>query len=96
MTGLPFVWAFWAGRADAADQEVVALLQDAAETGMAHTDEIAAAYCRDDPTRIPARDYLRDNLMFRLTTRAIDGLETYYREAASLGLIATAGGCEFF
>ena len=34
MTGLPFVWAFWRAAPDAADAEVVALLQDAAATGM--------------------------------------------------------------
>ncbi len=38
MTGLPFVWAFWAGRPDAADAGMVARLQDAAERGMANTD----------------------------------------------------------
>jgi chorismate dehydratase len=97
MTGLPFVWAFWAGRVGAADREIVALLRDAAETGMRHSDEVADAYCRHTPhRRALARDYLRHNLMFEFTPRAIEGLEAYYREAAALGLIGPAGPVRFF
>jgi chorismate dehydratase len=97
MTGLPFVWAFWGGRPDAADPEVVTLLNEAAEQGMARSDEIADAYCVDRPDRRPlARRYLRENLMFHLTPRAIDGLKTYYREAAALGIVADPAPVEFF
>jgi predicted solute-binding protein len=96
LTGLPFVWAFWAGRPDAADAEIVGLLQQAAENGMRRSDEIADAYCAGSPPRQAlARDYLRRNLMFRVTPRAIEGVETYYREAAALGL-AAAGKVRFF
>ena len=97
MTGLPFVWAFWAGRADAADADIVALLNEAAEQGMARSDDIADAYCASRPDRRPlARRYLRENLMFRLTPRAIDGLKTYYREAAALRLASGADELSFF
>jgi chorismate dehydratase len=91
MTGLPFVWAFWAGRPDVAPPGIVALLQRAAEDGMAHTRQIAVDYCRDMPERIPlAERYLREHLAFRLTRRALEGLETYYAEASRLGLAAAA------
>jgi chorismate dehydratase len=97
MTGLPFVWAFWAGRADAADAKVVAILTEAAEAGMAQTDQVAAEYCAARPERIAlAQQYLRDHLMFRLTPRALDGLGTYYREAVALGMVRDAGMLEFF
>jgi chorismate dehydratase len=97
MTGLPFVWAFWAGRPDAADAGIVALLNRAAEEGMARSDDIADAYCAGNPAQAPlARRYLRENLMFRLTPRAIEGLRTYYREAAALGLAPETGALEFF
>lgn len=86
MTGLPFVWAFWAGRAGAADAGIVDLLQQAAEAGMARSDELADAYCADRPDRQPlARRYLRENLMFRLTPPAVEGLTAYYREASTFG-----------
>jgi chorismate dehydratase len=91
MTGLPFVWAFWAGRPDAAGPGAVRLLQRAAESGMAHTRQIAADYCREVPERIPlAERYLREHLAFRLTPRALEGLETYYAEASRLGLAEAA------
>lgn len=97
MTGLPFVWAFWAGRQDAAGAETIALLQDAAERGMAHVDAIAADYCSRQPERIPtAARYLRENLAFRLTDRAIEGLRAYYAEAARLGLVARAAAPAFY
>ncbi len=97
MTGLPFVWAFWAGRPGAADPAVVELLQQAAAAGMAASDRIAAEYCRDEPARVPvAQQYLRENLAFRLTPAALEGLRTYYREAEALGLIARAPALRFY
>jgi predicted solute-binding protein len=97
MTGLPFVWAFWSGRAEAAPPDVVRLLQHAATEGMSRTDEIADAYLASEPERQAAgRAYLRNNLMFQLTPRAIDGLRAYYREAISLGLAAGDPWVEFF
>jgi chorismate dehydratase len=89
MTGLPFVWAFWAGRPGAADAGTVRLLRQAAEEGMRRSDEIADAYCANAPERRPlARRYLREHLMFRLDGRAVAGLQAYYREAAAVGLAA--------
>jgi hypothetical protein len=34
--------------------------------------------------------------MFRFTARALEGLETYYREAASLGLVSEGAVLSFF
>jgi len=97
MTGLPFVWAFWAGRPEAADDRIVRLLQQAAEAGMARSDDVADAYCADTPWRRPlARQYLREHLAFRFDARAVGGLETYYREAAALGLVPLAAPLRFF
>jgi len=97
MTSLPFVWAFWAGRAGAAGPAVVDLLQAAAEAGMAASDEVADAYCAGRPALQPlARRYLRESLAFRLNDRAIRGLRTYYREAADLGLVPAAPELSFF
>jgi hypothetical protein len=75
----------------------VALLQQAAEEGMRRRDEVADRYCAGDPSRrAVARAYLRDNLMFRMDARALEGLRRYYHEAASLGLVARARDPEFF
>jgi predicted solute-binding protein len=97
MTGLPFVWAFWSGRADAADAHTVGVLQEAAARGRGRTDEIAAAYCADMPDRVEiAQRYLRENLRFDLGVREVQALETYYREAAALGGIRGAVSPAFF
>jgi len=97
MTGLPFVWAFWSGRPDAASAETVRVLQQAADDGLAHLDEIGAAYCAADPIWIPvAQQYLRENLTYELSERALDGLRMYYNEAADLGLVAAATEPRFF
>lgn len=97
MTGLPFVWAFWAGRPGAATPETVRLLQSAAEHGLAASDAIAAEYCRDAPARIPlAQEYLRRHLAFRLTDRALEGLRTFYREAQAAGVIGETGEPVFY
>jgi predicted solute-binding protein len=97
MTGLPFVWAFWSGRPDAAPPDVVSLLRDAARAGMAASDAIADDYCAGDPSRQAiARRYLRDNLRFELDARALEGLTTYYREAATLDLVPAIQTPAFF
>ena len=96
MTGLPFVWAFWAGRPDAAVPETVAALQSAARTGMSHLDAIADAYSSDPARRAVNRRYLRNNLRFSLDARAVEGLRTYYREAVALGLAAGDTSLSFY
>ncbi len=96
MTGLPFVWAFWSGRPNAADASVTRVLNAAAAAGQADLDAVANAYCADDHQRQPiARRYLREHMRYALDARAIQGLETYYREAAALGLV-TARPLEWF
>ena len=96
MTGLPFVWAFWAGPSGPVSSEVVRLLQATADEGMRHSDEIADAYCapRAEDQEL-ARRYLRSNLRFRLDSRAVEGVHRFYREAAALGL-APSGRVSFF
>lgn len=91
MTGLPFVWAFWSGPSGAAAPATVRRLQHAAARGTGSLDAIAAAYCREMPEREPAaRHYLREHMRYQFGAREVEGLRTYYREVAALGL-AVAG-----
>ena len=97
MTGLPFVWAFWAGPPGPVGADVVRLLQTTAEEGMRHADEIADTYCA--PRVVDqqlARRYLRTNLRFRLDDRALAGVHRFYGEAAALGLAPTGRSVSFF
>jgi hypothetical protein len=64
---------------------------------MSATDLIADAYCHDRPERLEiAGRYLRENLAFRLDAAMLEGLRTYYREAAALGLIGAPPEPAFF
>jgi predicted solute-binding protein len=96
MTGLPFVWAFWAGRPGAAPPAVVSLLQQAAADGQAHLEQIATAYTDVPAWQAIGRRYLRDHLNFTLSPRAIAGLQTYYREALALGVASGEPRMDFF
>jgi chorismate dehydratase len=97
MTGLPFVWAFWAGPSGAVDAAVSRRLQRARDEGVQRLDEIAAAYCTATPERIPlAAGYLRDNVRYGLGAAERAGLAEYFRRAAALGLIAAPRALDFF
>lgn len=86
LTGLPFVWAFWAGRPGVLPAEAVGLLAQARDAGVAASDQVAAAYC--GPARAPlGKAYLRDNIQYMLGGRETAGLLMYYQLAARHGLI---------
>jgi chorismate dehydratase len=97
MTGLPFVWAFWAGRADALTTDDVAALQRARDEGLAAVDRIAAACFPDDPekARIGAA-YLRNNIHFYLDEDGLRGLARFYEAASDLRLVPRRGPVRFY
>lgn len=86
MTGLPFVWAFWAGRPDALTPDGVVALEQARDAGVAHADAIAAEY--GGPARAAlGQAYLRENIQYDLGGREIAGVRKYFELAARHGLI---------
>jgi predicted solute-binding protein len=96
-TGLPFVYAFWAGRAGPLKAADVEALQKARDAGVLRSDEIARDYFPDAPVHqaIGAR-YLRDNIKYSLGDEERAGLELFYRYAAEIGDVASAGVLQFF
>jgi chorismate dehydratase len=91
-TGLPFVYAFWTAWPDAVTPNDVERLQRAREDGAAHSDEVAEAYYPESAQRqAVARRYLRDNIQYALGDDQLDGLRTFYRYAAELGLATFDG-----
>jgi predicted solute-binding protein len=98
-TGLPFVWAFWAGPLDldVITPAVVQDLQRARDAGVAASDAIAAAYCADTPARQPlAQRYLRENIQYNLDERGLQGFQRFCREAAASGIIAAEPPVNFY
>ena len=86
MTGLPFVWAFWAGRAGVLSAAAVQALAGARDAGVAASGSIAAAYC--GPDRVArGQAYLRDNIRYALAEREQAGLRKYYELAHLHGVV---------
>ena len=97
MTGLPFVYAFWAGRSGALTAEGVAELQKAREEGVRRADEVVREYLGGHPERhAVGLRYLRDNIKYDLGPDERAGLELFYRYAAEAGLVQAAGDLRFF
>ena len=86
LTGLPFVWAFWAGRRDALSAQAVEALIAARDRGVAASDEIAAAYCGADRAPL-GQAYLRENIRYTLGDREEAGLMKYYELAQRHGAV---------
>jgi predicted solute-binding protein len=58
---------------------------------------VAAEYFPNDPaSRTIAEQYLRDNIRYSLGSDEQQGLETFYRYAAELGLVTFDGPLRFY
>ena len=96
-TGLPFVYAFWAGRPDVVDVDGARLLKQACARGLQDLPAIASAYYPDNPgLQTVAEGYLRDNIRYGLDTDELEGLRTFYRYASELGLVSFDGELRFY
>jgi chorismate dehydratase len=89
MTGLPFVWAVWAGRPAALNSEQVQALTVARDRGVAHADQIAEEYCGPEYAEC-GKQYLRDNIRYDLGDREQAGLRMYYDLAEKHELVEQA------
>lgn len=77
-SGLPMVFALWAGHRGQLPEELRQGLIDSCRYGTARIDEIVAREC--PPRGIPAalgRRYLTGHIAFELTTRDLEGMRAY-------------------
>jgi chorismate dehydratase len=96
LTGLPFVWALWAGREPAVSPDVSLALQAARDAGRRAIEAIARAYAGDDPRRYQLADvYLRTNIGYDLDAAHVAGLERFMSSAAAVGAISRPGRVRF-
>jgi chorismate dehydratase len=97
LTGLPFVYAFWAGRPGMLEPGDVEALQRARDAGVAVSDDVACAYLRDMPGRqAVGMRYLRENIKYHLGAEEQAGLELFYRYAAEIDVAPSSDGLRFF
>ena len=98
LTGLPFVFAVWAVRADA-QFEPRTLVQDflaAKQEGLTKLEELAATYAQE--LALPydgLLSYLRENVNYDLDEENRAGMQRYFELAAAAGLIAAARPLQF-
>jgi chorismate dehydratase len=96
-TGLPFVWAFWAGRPGAASPETCEALEGARDAGVEAIPAIAAEFGGGDPARERiARRYLRENIKYFLGERHERALERFYEAAVRLGIVERPVAAAFY
>jgi chorismate dehydratase len=97
MTGLPFVYAMWTGRDDAAQPAHVEALNAARDRGVAAVDAIAREYSRGDrDVENRTLRYLRDNLRYGLGEAEIAGLRRFHELAAAQGLVPGLRDLRFY
>lgn len=97
LTGLPFVYAMWAGRPGIATPEHCVGLQEARDRGVANVSAIARTTGRGDAAREDrALRYLRDNLKYGLGAAEVAGLLTFHVWAVELGVAADLKPLRFY
>lgn len=88
LTGLPFVYAMWVGRPDAATPAQCLALQQARDAGLAHLDTIAKQVGGGDlSVEQRTLSYLRDNLKYGLGSAEQAGLGRFHELAAEIGVV---------
>ncbi len=90
-TGLPFVYAVWAGRPDVVDGEAVARLQASLDDGLAARPLIARAWSEahgGDPALYES--YLTHSIRYRLGAEELSGMAAFFARAHGAGLIPRA------
>jgi chorismate dehydratase len=97
LTGLPFVYAMWVGRPDAATPAQCRALQAARDRGLANLAAIAKQESGGDPAyEQKVLVYLRDNLKYGLGESEQAGLRRFYALAAEAGVVPDLEPLRFY
>lgn len=98
LTGLPFVFAFWAARPGLLTPAHVTALQDARAYGLKHAEDLARAYRETrlaDGAPVLSENtyanYLRRAIRYSLTTKEREGLVEFLTRAREAGLVQIPG-----
>ena len=97
MTGLPFVYAFWAGRPGILGAADIAALQNARDSGLTATATIGREAFPASPDKAARADlYLRENVKYALGEPEISGLKRFYDLAAEVGVLPASEVPRFY
>ena len=100
MTGLPFVFAFWALRGEAIElarvSDAVAVFQRSRDAGLLHAGELARKEAgRYGTTPELALEYLTQHIDYTLDEQNIAGLRLFFRYATECGALQPAPELRF-
>ena len=98
MTGLPFVWSFWAGRTGCIDKNHINALRTARDAGVQQLDQIAEQYAssEEEDALAIAKEYLHDNVSYTLDDQARTGMKKFFSAAADLQIVPSGGKLCYF
>ena len=99
MTGMPFVWALWAGLPDAVGSPHLDALEAARDRGVAERDDIARQFVGpdgDEDRFETVRDYLHGNIECGLDERRCDSLKKFFATAHELGIVPATRPLRFY
>jgi len=96
LTGLPFVFAFWAVRPGVPADGIVEALKESREYGVQNISAIAQRYSQELSLKEEfLREYLTDNVHYYMDEACTEGLRQFYEMAVRVGAIKTARPLEF-
>ena len=96
LTGLPFVFAFWAVRDGFQDNGIVDALKRSRDHGVASIPAIAEKYA--EPLQIKKefiQEYLERNVHYYMDQSCVEALQLFYEKAAKVGAIRSVRGLQF-
>ena len=97
LTGLPFVFGFWAGRPDALTPAHLQALRESSQAGVTALNEIAWAHYPDSETlAATSGEYLHKNFQYRFDDDCLASLQWFYKSASKLGIIQEAPTVQFY
>src|SRR2546425_672323 len=96
LTGLPFVFAFWAGRDGFKDAGIVDALKASRDFGVANIPTIAERYSeRLQIKKEFIQAYLEKNVHYYMDQSCLEALQLFYEKAAKVGSIKSARALQF-
>ena len=96
LTGLPFVFAFWAARKGFHDTAIAEQLTESRAFGLEHLDTIAERYQEKlGMDRAFLLEYLQKNMDYHMDSDGVEALGQFYKMAARAGALKSVRGIEF-
>ena len=96
LTGLPFVFAFWAVRSGFNDPGIVDKLKASRDYGVANIPTIAAKYSELLGIKKEfVQAYLEKNVHYYMDQECLESLRMFYEKAAKVGAIKSVRGLQF-